>query len=129
MLIRVGKNEIDQIEKKKVSYDQLDKIIQAQLVGGPDKQVATLPEPRGWDQTDSVLIECEGFWWLDSKVDPRWNAEGKAIVGGKSMCPEAKRAFLVKKEKLGSKVPWDLKYRFEPLNLRKFRLAGEKKSL
>jgi hypothetical protein len=119
-----------QKEIKKVSYDQLDKIIQQELQGGPDKVMTHLPPPEGWDQTDSVLVECEGWWWLHSNSNPKWHAEGKAIVGGKEMCKEAKHALSEMWRVYGRKNhPFDLVYRFEPLNLRKFRLVGENKPL
>lgn len=117
-------------EIKKVSYDELDKVIQEQLAGGPSKSMAQLPAPEGWDQTDSILIECEGYWWLHSNSKPKWHAEGKAIVGGKDMCKEAKYALRQLWERYGQKNhPFDLIYKFEPLNLKKFRLVGEKKAL
>src|SRR5882724_3189970 len=121
----------DKYEKSKVSYDDLDKLIRQDLEGGPNKAMTELPPPEGWDQTDSVLIECEGWWWLHSNSEKRWRASGKAIVGGKQMCREAKAAFWQLKKsfgpelraRTGNEVPFDLIYKFEPLNLKKFRLA------
>jgi hypothetical protein len=118
--------ERDKIESQKVSYDELEKLIQKDIAGGPAKAMSKLPAPEGWDQTDSILIECEGWWWLHSNSDKRWRANGKAIVGGRQMCKEARAMFFEMKKAFGN-PPFDFIYRFEPLNLKKFRLAGDDK--
>jgi len=116
----------DEQQKKKVSFDQLDKLVREQVDGGPDKQITKLPEPEGWRFTDSILIKCPGYWWLHSNSDDRWRAQGKSNeVGGTDMCPEAKRAFYELQQKLGKKVPFDFIYRFEPRDVRKFKLASD----
>ena len=114
----------DEVEKNKISYDKLDQIIQKDLVSGAEKAPTKFPSPEGWDQTDSILIETEGYWWLHSNSDKRWRANGKAIVGGKDMCREAKYMFWQMKKAFGN-PPFDFIYRFEPLNLRKFKLAED----
>ncbi len=116
----------DERDKRSVSYDDLDKIIAKDLVGSPEKSLSNLPEPKDWRLEDTQLIKAPGYWWLDSKVDPRWKAQGKGEeIGGLDMCIEAKRAFWELKKKLGNKVPWDFKYVHEPRDLKKFKLASE----
>ena len=52
----------------------------------------------------------EGDWWLTSESDSRWNASGKAIVGGLS-CPLAALAHIEKMKKvLSAEPPADLTY-------------------
>lgn len=114
----------DERDKRRVSYDKLDGIIQEQLLAGPEKQMAKLPEPEGWDQTDSVLMKCQGYWWLHSNSDKRWRREGSGEVGGKTLCKEARKAFFELKSALGN-PPFDFIYRFEPRDLKKFRLAED----
>jgi len=110
-------------EKKKVSNEELEKLVQKQLLIQDPTEMTPLPAPKGWEQTDSILVLCPGYWWLHSKVDKRWRAEGKSEeVGGVYMCQEARAAFFELKHKFGIK-PWDLVYRFEPRNLKKFKLA------
>ncbi len=109
-------------DKKVVSFDALDKAIHVDNAGA---EVTPLPEPPNWRQTDSVMVVAPGYWWLHSKVDRRWIAEGKSDeVGGITMCREAKIKFWDMKKRFG-KVPWDFIYRFEPRDLRKFKLASD----
>ena len=42
-----------------------------------------------------------GDWWVRSKKDPRWNCQGRAVVGGFMIPQEAKDAIEKKKSKLG----------------------------
>lgn len=118
--------DYDKAQKNRKSFDELDRIVREQVDGGPDKQITKLPEPEGWRFTDSVLIKCPGYWWLHSNSDHRWKAEGKSDeVGGTQMCPEARKAFYQLQQKYGKKVPFDFIYRFEPRNLKKFKLSND----
>jgi hypothetical protein len=115
----------DALQKKKVTNEELERLVQKELREQDPVAVTPLPAPKGWEQTDSILIKCPGYWWLHSKVDHRWRAEGKSEeVGGTGMCPEAKKAFFELRDRLG-KPPWDFIYRFEPRDLKKFKLASD----
>ena len=117
--------DFDKFEKSKVTNEQLEVLVQKELREQDPAKITPLPAPKGWEQTDSVLIKCPGYWWLHSKVDKRWRAEGKSDeVGGTQMCPEAKRAFFELRHKFGA-TPWDFIYRFEPRDLKKFKLAND----
>lgn len=126
MFINTGSfKDFDALQKRKVSLEDLEKLVQKEIVKPDAKEVTPLPEPRDWRLTDSILIKCPGYWWLHSKVDRRWRTEGKSEeVGGTEMCPEAKRSFFQLREKFG-RPPWDLVYRFEPRDLKKFKLAND----
>ncbi|VVB50712.1 Uncharacterised protein [uncultured archaeon] len=116
----------ERLQKKKVSNEQLEKLVQRELQKQDPNEITPLPAPEGWEQTDSLLIECPGYWWLHSKVDKRWRAEGKSeAVGGLGMCAEAKQAFRKLQASFGI-PPWDFIYRFEPRDLKKFKLAPRK---
>lgn len=52
---------------------------------------------------------CEGSWWLQSKSDPRWNASGRAAVGGFVM-PEACKQKLEELKRRFGEPPRDLKW-------------------
>jgi hypothetical protein len=52
----------------------------------------------------------EGSWWLDSKSDPRWNAQGRGYVGMLSIPPDAQKAIDEIKKELGEEPPEDLEY-------------------
>ena len=54
-------------------------------------------------------ITTSGCWWITSKKDPRWNAQGTSDVGGFGMCTEAERA-LERLKKLYGKPPKDLEH-------------------
>jgi hypothetical protein len=111
--------------KQAVDFDKLDHLV-LKDVNADGREITPLPPPKNWEQTDSVMIETDGYWWIHSKVDKRWRAEGKGIVGGLSMCKEAKYKFEEMKKSFG-KIPWDLTYRMEPRNLKKFKLAKDVK--
>jgi hypothetical protein len=115
----------DERDKKIVPFDKLDKAV-TESVNKDGPEVTPLPEPENWRTTDSVILKTDGYWWIFSKVDKRWCAEGKGEVGGISMCREAKAKFEDFKKRFG-KQPWDLTYRFEPRNLKKFKLANDVK--
>ncbi len=118
----------DKEQKNKLSVSDLEKLALADMRNTDPRKITPLPPPK--ELPDSVLIKCPGYWWLLSNSDPRWKAEGKSEeVGGRDMCPEAKIAFRKLKEKLGKKTPFDLVYRFEPINLKKFKLADHPDNL
>ena len=52
----------------------------------------------------------KGSWWVSSKIDPRWNANGRGIVGGFVMPSEAKDFIDKKKKELNEQEPSDLEY-------------------
>lgn len=52
----------------------------------------------------------EGSWWLSSKSDPRWDTQGRGIVGGLVIPPDATKAMEEKKKELGEEPPEDLEY-------------------
>lgn len=108
---------------KAVSNEALEKIVQKELLKQDPNEMTPLPPPEGWEQTDSLLVLCPGYWWISSRVDKRWKAEGKSEeVGGIGWCPEARAAYWKLKGAYGQQ-PWDLVYRFEPRDLKKFKLA------
>lgn len=117
--------EYDRRKKGELSWEQYEKQIQEELKKGPEQKMTPLPEPVGWKDKDTLLIKCDGWWWLSSNSDPRWKADGRGEVGGYDMCPEAKKALEALKTKYGSKVPWDFIYRIEPRNLKKFKLSTD----
>ncbi len=51
----------------------------------------------------------EGTWWLHSKSDPRWNAEGQSVVGGLEMPDECRQKMEELKKTLGN-PPRDLEF-------------------
>lgn len=53
----------------------------------------------------------EGSWWIRSKIDPRWNAEGKGIVGGFTIPRECQQKIDQLKEKFGD-PPKDLSWEY-----------------
>lgn len=53
----------------------------------------------------------EGTWWLRSKIDPRWNCQGRSSVGGFEMCEEAKLKFESLKNQFGDPLD-DLEHRY-----------------
>lgn len=117
-----GRWRSDEKDKQAVSHDELDKIIHKT---NAENSMTPIPPPENWRATDSVMIEAPGYWWIHSKVDHRWRAEGKGEVGGTDMCREAKYKFHEMKKRYGT-PPWDLIYRFEPRDLKKFKLADVK---
>ena len=48
-------------------------------------------------------------WWLRSKTDPRWNADGYDYVGGLTMSDDCKNRFTELKQELGE-PPADLEW-------------------
>jgi hypothetical protein len=114
----------DHDQQKKVTNEQLEAEVQRQLSETDSTKVTPLPAPKGWEQTDSIMIKAPGYWWLHSKVDRRWRAEGSGEVGGTDMCKEAKKAFFELKHRYGN-PPWDMVYKFEPRDLKKFKLASD----
>lgn len=52
---------------------------------------------------------CKGDWWLRSKSDPRWNSDGRTLVGGFVMPDECKQKLEELKGKLGE-PPKDLEW-------------------
>jgi hypothetical protein len=111
-------------DKKIVTFDKLDEEIAKANV---KNEMTPLPVPENWRQTDSILVKAPGYWWIHSKVDKRWRAEGKSEeVGGADWCPEAKKKYWELRGKFGMQ-PWDTVYKFELRNLKKFKLASETK--
>lgn len=53
----------------------------------------------------------EGVWWVRSKVDPRWNCEGRDLCGGFTMPKKCKEAVEELKTKLGDAPP-DLEWSY-----------------
>ena len=51
----------------------------------------------------------KGTWWLKSKTDPRWNADGRALVGGFVRPPELEKKLNELTKKLGP-PPEDLEW-------------------
>jgi len=51
----------------------------------------------------------EGGWWLRSISDPRWNCNGRSIVGGLTMPAECERRIKKLKLKFGD-PPDDLEW-------------------
>lgn len=51
-----------------------------------------------------------GSWWLKSKSDPRWNGNGKDLVGGFAINYEAQKHIDKLKEEFGEEPPEDLEY-------------------
>ncbi len=52
----------------------------------------------------------EGSWWVTSKLDPRWNGEGRAVgIAGGAMACETHIAAMKKKY---GEPPSDLEYNF-----------------
>jgi hypothetical protein len=39
-------------------------------------------------------MQREGTWWLHSKIDPRWNCNGRGMVGGVVDIPDDCKAKL-----------------------------------
>jgi len=52
----------------------------------------------------------EGTWWLKSKSDPRWDAEGRGSVGMFAVPTGAEEAIEKKKAELKEEPPDDLEY-------------------
>lgn len=52
----------------------------------------------------------EGSWWLCSESDPRWNTNGRGIVGGLVMPDDAQDYVDKKKKKLNEEPPKDLEF-------------------
>ncbi len=53
-----------------------------------------------------------GSWWVRSNKDPRWNCDGRGVVGG-FVCPEgAKEAIDGTKTRLKEEPPDDLTYEY-----------------
>jgi len=52
----------------------------------------------------------EGSWWIRSKSDPRWNADGSGEVGGFIVPPDAQAVIDRFKRELGCDPPGDLEY-------------------
>lgn len=50
---------------------------------------------------------ANGSWWLRSKKDPRWNRDGRGLVGGFVMSKECEEAIERLKRRFG-KPPKDL---------------------
>jgi hypothetical protein len=54
-----------------------------------------------------------GTWWMRSKKDPRWNADGRSTwVGGFEMPKECKYKFEELKQKLKEEPPDDLYWEY-----------------
>lgn len=116
--------KIEQRDKKVVTFDKLD---QAIAEANTKTEMTQLPEPENWRQTDSVMVLAPGYWRIYSYVDARWRAEGKSdSVGGVDLCHEAKAKLEDFRKRFG-KIPYDLRYWFEPRDLKKFKLASEMK--
>ena len=54
-----------------------------------------------------------GAWRLKSASDPRFCAQGLALVGGLAMPAEARRAIVEKERELGVERPVDLDFSYE----------------
>jgi hypothetical protein len=53
-----------------------------------------------------------GDWWIESKIDPRWNCSGRSnYCGGFAMPPECQEMIETIKTKLGE-PPADLSYEY-----------------
>lgn len=52
----------------------------------------------------------EGSWWTHSQEDPRFDLEGRGLVGGFSPPLEARHAIAAKERELGCKAPDDLEF-------------------
>ena len=118
----------DNNQKNKITLAELESRAQAEMRNDDPNKMVPLPPPK--EIPDSCLIKCPGYWWLVSSIDKRWKAEGKSDeVGGVDMCGEARIAFMQLKDRLGDKVPWDLVYKFEPRDLKKFKLASDPDNL
>ena len=57
----------------------------------------------------AIFGPIEGTWFLSSKSDPRWNADGRALVGGLVMPVECVKKLEELEKKLG-KRPKDLQW-------------------
>lgn len=55
-------------------------------------------------------MKSDGFWWVCSKKDPRFNVYGDGRVGMFACPPEAKRRIKELEEELGCEAPDDLEY-------------------
>ncbi len=109
--------------KKAMTIEELERLVQAELRG--EFEIAHLPPPKNWQLQDSIMVKAPGYWKLYSYKDPKWRCDGLSQeVGGTDMCVEAKKKFSELKEKY-KKVPGDLRYIFEPRDLRKFKLVDE----
>ena len=51
----------------------------------------------------------KGYWWLKSKIDPRWNCGGEGIVGGFVKPPEVEKKLEELRELYGE-PPEDLEW-------------------
>lgn len=57
-----------------------------------------------------IKLLREGSWWTRSDSDPRWNMDGRGVVGLLSMPPDAQAAVEAKRTELGEEPPRDLTY-------------------
>lgn len=53
-----------------------------------------------------------GTWSLFSETDPRFNLQGRGLVGGLVMPEDAKKALAEKEAELGCKAPDDLEFSY-----------------
>jgi len=67
------------------------------------------PKQRSDDRPLFGPIIREGSWWLTSKKDSRWNAQGRARVGGLVIPEDCKKRVEELKRKFG-KPPDDLEW-------------------
>ena len=51
-----------------------------------------------------------GSWWLSSKIDPRWDCNGRGPCGGLVIPPSATEALERIKKELNEEPPEDLEY-------------------
>lgn len=51
-----------------------------------------------------------GTWWVASKSDPRFNMDGRDLVGGFRCPSSAREAFEAKVKELGASLPDDLEF-------------------
>jgi hypothetical protein len=59
-----------------------------------------------------IKLTSAGYWYIDSKIDPRWNANGYGNVGGCCM-PPACAAAIKNNEKMYGEQPEDLEWGYE----------------
>jgi hypothetical protein len=57
-----------------------------------------------------IKFTREGSWWISSQSDPRWNDNGRAMVGMFERPPEVDTAIEAKKAELGEEPPEDLEW-------------------
>jgi hypothetical protein len=58
------------------------------------------------------MMMHEGTWWISSKIDPRWKASGRSIVGGFSKPEAVDAAIALLKQRYGE-PPEDLTWHYE----------------